>query len=321
MINVALGFDEKFAQHAYVTIYSALKNTKMPINFFLMCSNLKDSTKNKLETLISLNNSSLHWVDIKGKFDKIFTGYLSEATYYRIVIPDVCDVDKILYLDSDILVTGDLSELFNIDLGDFPLGAVHDFGIEHLAQKNVRLDLGGARMSPAKYFYEYRNWTENQIAQYFNAGVLLMNLAKLREIDFCTKAIDALGKEKYAFMDQDCLNSFFLDNYLKLPISCNFMIIENWNDAGKLLENEEFNEFKDGQKLPLIIHYVSKPWHLKISSLFYAKLYYSYKFKTPWKFSLEFKPLIKQVFRCKLGKKTRYLNIFGKDIIKPVYED
>ena len=319
MINVALGFDEKFAQHACVTIYSALKNSKHPLNFYLLHSKLQLKTRNKIESLIKRYNSFVNWIEVSDL--DIFSGYLSVATYYRLILANRCDVDRIIYLDSDILVCEDLAELFDTDMGDSPVAAVRDFTVNDLLNKFVRLDLGGRRILPSDYFFGNLKFTPEQMKNYFNAGVLLFDLRKLRDMDFCTKALDMLKNKRFAFMDQDCLNLFFIDNYCKLPIKYNFMLVENSKDVGVLNDDAEYNEFKSGAKLPVLVHYTCKPWQLNIPSCFYARLYFMYKLHTPWKFTFDFKGARKQFFNCKFGRKTRYLKIFGKDIIKPVYGD
>ncbi len=319
MLNVALGFDEKFAQHACVTIYSVLKNTKSPVNFYLLHSKLHARTKEKIESVINSHNSFVHWIEISD-FD-MFSGYLSVATYYRLFLTKYCNADKIIYLDSDILVCGDLSELYNIDLEGYCIGAVPDFSVNNLLNQYIKLDLGGKRILPSDYFLGQLNFTREQMNKYFNAGVLLLDLKKLRELEFCKKALKMLENESYAFMDQDCLNLSFIDNYYKLPIKYNFMLVKNSKDVGALKDVVEYKEFISGVKLPVCVHYICKPWQLNIPSMFYAKLYFSYKIHTPWKFTLDLKGVRKQIFNCKLSRKTRYLKIFGKNIIKPVYGD
>lgn len=126
----------------------------------------------------------------------------ARGTLYRLLLPDIVDCDKIIYLDCDIVVNMDIAELWNVQIGDHAVAAVRDvWSLDYIRGVPVpwRLamvwDILGVRRD-----------------EYFNAGVLLMNLKKLREgYDFLSKVegFYARYRKCITLADQDCLNYIF----------------------------------------------------------------------------------------------------------------
>ena len=129
---------------------------------------------------------------------------------YTLFIPQIIppDIEKIIYLDGDVIVNLDINELWQIDLDDKPLGAVTEL-------------VNG--MNSASSFPLCRNdFVKGE--DYFNSGVLLMNLKTLRtEEDLIMHAIKFVGENPiyFKFFDQDILNYCFSSRILKLPIKFN----------------------------------------------------------------------------------------------------
>ncbi|MBQ3918229.1 MAG: glycosyltransferase family 8 protein, partial [Oscillospiraceae bacterium] len=130
---------------------------------------------------------------------------ISVDTYYRILAIDMlpADMDRILYLDVDMVVKGDLRELYDTDLSGYAFGVCEDiFGkINGFHEANKRR-LG----IPGEY-------------SYFNAGVMLFNLEYLRADGAAEKLLDAIYKnyERYEYNDQDVMNELYYDKLLYLP--------------------------------------------------------------------------------------------------------
>jgi lipopolysaccharide biosynthesis glycosyltransferase len=171
-------------------------------------------------------------------------------------LPD--DLDKVLYLDTDIVVRGSLTELWNTNISVHALAAVaHDDDEDHLREA-----LGLPKGTP-----------------YFNSGVLLMNLRYCRQRAVVENAISFVKEypQKIQFWDQDALNATLVDQWLELPKSW------NWRDKkrpSRKLEGE-----------PAIVHFVghNKPWHWSNNHPFRHE-YRKYRRKTPWPFQPENRP-------------------------------
>lgn len=147
------------------------------------------------------------------KFDETFT----VAAMYRFFIPYLLarDVDKAIYLDADTLINLDVNEFWRIELGNKPLGAVAEAMTDSFSYKS------NAAANPL---------TANGVVRYddyFNSGVLLMNLTVLRgEEETFLRGIKFVAKNQLAYFDQDALNYLFSKTYLKLPIKFNSFVRE-----------------------------------------------------------------------------------------------
>lgn len=133
--------------------------------------------------------------EVRALSDKLHTrDYYSRSTYYRLFIPELFpQLDKALYLDSDIAVLGDISELFDIELGDNLVAAVPDGFV--------------GSVKKLRQYVEHRVGVIDS-RYYFNAGVLLMNLREMRNMRFSHVFTELLSKVKFAVaQDQDYLNA------------------------------------------------------------------------------------------------------------------
>ena len=125
----------------------------------------------------------------------------SIGTFYRLLAKKILPVDRIIYLDSDIIVNMDIGELWNVNLRDYPLAAVPEVSATqgHMLKNKFLVKFGHV-----------------EAEDYFNAGVILFDLSKF-DADFFARGLDWFAKNpKTECFDQDILNAFFAKNYLKL---------------------------------------------------------------------------------------------------------
>ena len=155
--------------------------------------------------------------------------HINHMTFARYYIPDFVTEDKVLYLDSDLIVTGDLTDLFELDLGENYLGA---------ARSCFSAGIG------------------------FNAGVLLINNKKWRAENIRQKLIDLTEKEheNVAEGDQSILNMMFSESYIQIDETYNYQI---GFDRGAAEQGHAWILEKSINPLPKILHYISqdKPWN------------------------------------------------------------
>ena len=149
--------------------------------------------------------------------------------------------DQALYLDCDIVVTRDLSEIFAVDLGSYPLGAVRDLGGE-------------------VYFGE----------QIFNSGVLLINVNYWRENDIAGQLIEMTDNlhDKVTQGDQSILNMLFENSWMELPFAYNCITLHT-----------TFSDYEPEKGLyPPVIHYLTerKPWKEYTQSI-YREVWWFYQ--------------------------------------------
>ena len=242
-INLFFTCDENYIPFFAVTLQSIKENSSKG-NFYnikvLHSNTIKYTTQERIIKTYSKDNFEIEFAEISEQIRPVFSNlhtrdYYSKSTYYRLFIPTLYpDIEKALYLDCDIVLIDDVAKLYDIDLGDNYVGAVHDQAVGQIP--------------------EFQEYVVNRIGvdkqeHYFNAGVLLMNLQKLREINFQDKFIELLSRVKYdVAQDQDYLNTICKGHTTLLDGCWNTMPIPDTE--------------KDKKQIKLVHYNLSfKPWH------------------------------------------------------------
>ena len=242
-INICLISDENFIQHLAVTMVSILHNTNRKCHFYVLNSDISQDSKNYLEQLKNRYPFDIEYIDIdKSKFTSFpncVVPHVSKDAYYRLLIPNlVPSLEKVIYLDVDLVLDGDIEKLWEIDIGDNYIGAIPD--------------QVGRRLDPTNYVLKLDLPKDSK---YINSGVLVMNLKKLRQDKMVEKFFEVAEKYKdqLHFVDQDILT-----------ISCapKIYYLRHYFNATPLLHYEFWNEKKEAFENPIIIHWAGgpKPW-------------------------------------------------------------
>ena len=207
--NVAIAFavDQNYVPYLKYAIKSVVANCKRGNLDIIVLHAGELDARAISEYFKGKPNLSIRFMDISDIVQReiapcfVGRGYLTMATTYRLFLPNLLpNYDKVIWLDTDIMATGDVAELFGTELGDCWLGAVVDVCLEK---------------GPVSEFMAWRRERGQQWAKkynfepwegYFNAGVLLMNLAALRE-DNVRKHLIEIAVDPYSeLLDQDALN-------------------------------------------------------------------------------------------------------------------
>lgn len=300
-INVCFSSDNNYVQHLTTAMASILKNLKSDsiIRFYILDGGISECNKKNILELSALKDFECIFYDMS-KFDfsrfPMNRSYISVATYYRLLILEILpkDIEKLIYLDCDIIVKDDLSKLYNIDISGYYAGVIEDEGsITQL--KRLLLPL------------------ENN---YFNAGVIVFNLKELRKIDFLQKCFEfyELNKNEITLQDQDILNGVFSGRCKFLPL--------RWNANGRLYRNNDLERFYtltdeiNAKNNPAIIHFtdIEKPWKKNCTHPLQNE-YFKYKFLTKYRFKnldiLFFNKFITNIFSIKNIGSHKQIKIFG----------
>ena len=193
--------------------------------------------------LYPIESSSLSSFECSG------VGHVSTAGFARVFIPELLEesIKKIIYLDCDVIVNGSLREMWDIELNDLcPFAAVTD-----------------ANGCSASYRY---NLELPLTVEYYNSGVLLMNLDCWRKNNYTRKSIECASKHKFPFLDQDMLNYLFADKAKSLSIKFNYQtLFEFTPEMYWMVDYKYVDEIRNiikGDLDPVVIHYISsnKPW-------------------------------------------------------------
>lgn len=319
MMNIALGFDNKFAKYACVTIKSILYNNVAKIKFYLMVdSSVSFIYKKYMTHMIKSAGNEVVFIDMSKKFKNLFTTKAwSKAMYYPILLSSICEDERVLFLDSDVIVNSDLTEFYNTDLAGIQCAAVQDYGLLSVIKQNSDIAISNnsnKKVSTSEYFLQIRKWGSDDINRYFNSGVLLLNLSEMRKNNSEQKMLNILSCEKLAFPDQDCFNICFHDSVKILPMKYNFMVIID--EVLRNLDSEDkkcYLKIIKNNDIPPLIHFIKKPWKGLVSEIPFANLYYKYKNMTILRYLLE-KSDRRNVIRLRISKNEVYLYLFGKRI-------
>ena len=277
--------DDAYFKYANVVITSIIHNQNRNCRYEINVLSEFISNENMLlarKQLESHSNFTINFVILKD-FDssKFFlNSYMSISTYYRFYIPQLFSrYDRILYLDSDLIVDADISDFASLDFDDkLAICSPSPF----IRNKVLK---GDDEKFSLNYFTHVLKMPDP--LQYFNAGVMLYNVKKMNEIDITTKLFEALEDIKEPFLqDQDILNSVLSNNGGVKLISSKYNMTRTFVITDKRLFLERLKEiFRISKKNNwfFIYHYVGKdkPWMTKRSDglLFvkYAKMSPFYK--------------------------------------------
>lgn len=259
-IPIFFAVDDGYCPFLAVAIQSLIDNCSEEYKYLIkvLHTNISDENKKRI-TKYERTNVDIEFVNltyyIEKVKDKLYTrDYYSKTTYFRLFLPNLYpQYDKVLYLDSDIVILDDIAELYNIDMGTNLVAAAQDDIIQTtpVFQEYAEKVVGVA---------DYRN--------YFNAGVLLMNLHQLRKFKFQEKFIYLLDKIKFAVaQDQDYLNRLCKGRVKLFGREWNRMPIE---DPKIKVENVK------------LVHYnlAYKPWHFE--DILYKEFFWMYAHETEY---------------------------------------
>lgn len=277
-MNIVFSIDDRFSQHCAVTMMSVMAHNKN-CEFFILTTGLSKSNTALLMDMVSNNGSKLQIVNVDSEAIKDFPmpktqgSHISIATYFRLFVERLLPkhVDKVLYLDSDIVVRSKIDELWETNMEDGALGAVYQHTDWALSNKSFER-LGIKREQG-----------------YFNAGVLLINLEYWRKNQVTEKLFSFINNnyENIRSHDQDVLNAVLGDKTIALDCKWNLLNLFFSQDVSKYEFPSHIHYLTDlGNtiKNPVIVHFVfvPKPWDYGCSHP-YKNDYYSYLDLTPWK--------------------------------------
>ena len=253
-IPIFFSIDDNYINYFLVTLSSLKEHANKNYNYTLYILYTSLSLKSKrMAKAYEDKNFKVSFVDMNKTINEISNvlctrDYYTKTTYFRLFISDMfSNIDKALYLDSDICVLGDVSKLYETELLDNIVGAVPDQSVQLIDE-----------------FKTYVNKCLGlNYSTYFNAGILVMNFKKMREIGFSKQVIDLLNTYEFKVaQDQDILNI--------LCAGKTKIISSNWNQM-------PIGEKKNNAN---IIHFnlIYKPW--KMNDVMYEEIFWKYAIKS-----------------------------------------
>lgn len=275
MIHVCFGLYDKTGRYSKFTgtaMLSIFENTTSPITVHILHDNtLTEDNRDKFIYIAGCYSQTVKFYnveemcpekieDIKKFIPWSKNSILTIGALYRLLTPQLISntIEKVIYLDADIIVNLDIKELWQIDLGDKILAAIPELfnGID-IKTSSVLCKEG---------------YVKND--NYFNSGVLIMNLKIFRlEQETLNHGIKFVGQSpRFSTLDQDVLNYLFSEDYLKLPVKFNYFVKTHRSPS----EIVSFGK---------IYHYTATPYGVGLSldmSDEFNRLWMKYFVKTPW---------------------------------------
>lgn len=241
-IPVFFTIDNSYAPFLAAALSSAIKNCSPQRQYKAIILH-QELTKENMEklSLLATGNFSIEFVEMKDGFESITDrmsnrlryDYFTLTIYFRLFIATMFpQYDKAIYIDSDVVVLGDLAELFDTDIGDNFIGACADKSVVDVPEL-------------ARYMEEAVGVSRYE---YINSGVLLMNLKALREKEFDKHFLNLLNTYHFDCIapDQDYINAI-----------CNGKI-HYLDEVWDAMPNDNAQPLSNAK----LIHYnlFSKPW-------------------------------------------------------------
>lgn len=240
MIPIFYACDEAFVKYTIVSLHSMMKNASREHKYLIHILHT-DITEERQRQVLAMADEcfEIRFVDVseylRSISDKLpLRDYYSKTTYYRLFIAEMFpDYQKAVYIDSDTVVPGDISEFFLTDIRDAYVGACHE-------QVMIQEDVYGTYVEKVVGVSRYN---------FFNAGILLINCEQFRLHFVLDKFIQYLSYYNFVVtQDEDYLNLICKDHV--------YWIDQRWN-------TEIFGTLPHPIEQANMIHYImtSKPWH------------------------------------------------------------
>ena len=260
-MNIIYSTSDSFLIPATVSIKSLIKYNDVN-SITILHSDLSQSSIEKLRSIT--NGTKLRFVECeKLIFEKLSKYKLRMVrgnwnTYLRLFIPIlVPDYDRVLYIDSDTLIRGDISDLYDTNFNNNFFSAA----IDYVAKS------------------KYANIEDEMILKngnYYNCGILLMNNKKLIEIDFTNQVLNYLDKSDLDFRvaDQSIINYFYSEKFVTADIGFNFYSGLHYKNsyATKKVFGIDYSSYLNDQNKVKIVHFIGhwfeRPWFKKHFSIY-----------------------------------------------------
>lgn len=307
-MHIVFTSDDNYLRYLGVTMCSVCENNAdVELEFHVVLSGqVSDEGRDYLVGIASKYARKVNFYPIRnGLLDILPAGkagqpaHISTAAYYRLFLASILPerVEKVIYLDCDLVVVGSLRPMWETDMSGCPIGAVTDMDAASLER--------------------YRRLRYPVRCGYFNSGVLLINLRYWRREgsqglfeDFINAHLDRI-----VYHDQDVLNYVFRDNKKELPIKFNLQ--EGGLYTRVNLSWEYDDQLEEAIKNPVIVHYTTgrKPWNTGCTHP-WRGLWYEYLDKAGVR---DFKPVRKKAKKKTMKGRIRDLAV-KLGLVEPLYE-
>lgn len=274
-IPVVFASDNNYVIILAVALQSLIDNTSEENNYdvCIMSDEILENNKDILRNVVGAKrNISLRFIEVASILDKqkfkINNTQLSRATFIRLLIPKIFSrYNKLVYLDCDVVLRKDVAQLFSVDLGNAYIGGVPDAHIKEVF----------------KYRKSMNEYIRNIIGiddakNYFNAGVMVLNITELAKIYTTDKLLALATSRKWKWEDQDVLNYISRGHVKYLELNWDVL----WSECPRCQQIMIADpDYLEALKNPYIIHYAAGMLPTKVENNRYAVDFWNVARRTP----------------------------------------
>lgn len=285
--------DDHYVRGVAACVRSAIDHLRpgQPADVFVLDGGISDVSKRRLTRSWRREATSVQWLapDWNLLRELPVSGHISHSTYLRLLMAELLppQVQKAIYLDADTIVNRSLEELWSVDLQGKYCAAVQDAYAPVLEPKRLGRPLHSMKFCEADGYpipnYQALGLSPN--AKYFNAGIMLVNVARWRDEQVMRRALECLdvNAASVRFWDQYPLNVLFSQQWRPLD--------PRWNQNSVLFRMTSWNEGPHSEAVhaltlsdPWIVHfdYKPKPWQVDCTHPF-RRLYFKHLDRTVWR--------------------------------------
>ncbi len=279
-MNILFSSDDNYARHMGVAIYSVLLHNmdEETIRFYVIDNHISQPNIEKLKSVVhGFKNADIYFFPFDKYENQLHLNLawpISISSYARLFIGEMLpdNIDRVLYMDCDVVVNDALEDLWRTELNGNILGAVQD-----TIPSKTKASVGLLPKQP-----------------YFNAGVLLIDLDQWRLNRIGKKSLEFIDSHRgrVTHHDQGVLNGLLKDQWERIPLKYNVMTIHYMLSPTKVKkyykDESDFygsEEIINAKKNPIILHFTPsftvRPWEVNCAHP-YRTLYYNYLNNTPW---------------------------------------
>ncbi len=304
-IHVACCFDAGMALPAGVLAASvAAATTDAHVTFHMLHAPGLAPRLQSLKAALDSADFTITLHEVSGdRSDLSVSRQYTEAIYYRFFLPDIVASERVIYLDTDMIVRRSLRELYELDLGGAPLAATKDNALVfHMRDHGMPVIFKGQFVPVDTYCRDVLGLDLSR-HDYFNTGILVMDLERMRRertmercLTFCRENPDLV------MADQDAANHIVQGNFLPLDVRWNsfsYLYAEYFPEGGKRKGHDIFGGFGDALRAepgpwrdiltqwafdPWVVHFAfqSKPWVGGHRRTAYDREFWAHAARTPF---------------------------------------
>lgn len=300
-IPIVLAADNNYAPYLGVIIQSIIENSNIKKNydFLIFETCISEQNKKKIQSLIqNRSNFSIRFISMSNfvKIDDFKTNtYFSIETFYRLYIPTILqNFSKIIYLDCDMIVLDDVAKLYDIDLEGKVIGATRNLS-------TIPLYNGNSSWKKVNW----KDYFDNELKikdyiSYFQAGVMLIDVHRMKENNNQEKLIKKALERKYHLVDQDVLNSYFQGDIKFIDQAWDYEYFFDIYEESKLksllnVPDEIYKALLSAKYTPKIIHFDGEKKVWQHPEACKAEYWWKYARMTPFYEEILYKNLKLQI--------------------------